>query len=167
MCARPSKKQLEQNDVPSKKTLFDHVKHIRQVQDPHYYVNLSDDDKKSFNVFMIIRALSMDEDIVEDMAELYVIFNKIPVPQFYKLLIALVPKSNRFYPWVKTRKLKHNADLLEYVSKRFNIPKYQANEYVNILILTKEGQEELVNICKIFGLEDVEIEKMFESRKYE
>ena len=69
-----SKKKLiesENSDAPKKKSLFDHVKHIRQVQDPNYYKELSSEDKKSFNHFMILRALSMDADIVEDMAMLY------------------------------------------------------------------------------------------------
>src|SRR5512137_329322 len=113
------------NEEPKRRTLFDHVKHIRQVQDPDYYKNLSDDDRKTFTHFMILRALSMDEAIVEDMAELYKILDKVPSAQFYQLLIALVPKSLKFYPWVKAGVLKHNKKLLEYVGKRFQVSKYQ------------------------------------------
>jgi hypothetical protein len=151
-------------DAPKKKSLFDHVKHIRQVQDPDYYTNLSDEDRKSFNHFMIVRALSMDEDILETMAQLYQIFDKVPSPQFYTLLIGLVPKSMRFYPWVKTKRMKHNKELLSYVAKRFQVAKYQANDYVNLLLRTENGQAELVNICKAFGLEDKEIEDLFETK---
>jgi hypothetical protein len=152
---------------PKKKSVFDHVKHIRQVQDPRYYTSLSDDDKKSFNHFMILRALSMDENLVESMAQLYQVLDKIPSPQFYQLLINIVPKSNRFYPWVKSRVLKHNKELLGYVAKRFKVAKYQANEYVNLLIRTEEGQAELIAICKAFGLEDKEVEALFEEKKDE
>ena len=147
--------------------MFDHVKHIRQIQDPDYYVNMSEDDRKSFNHFMILRALAMDDDLVEDMAQLYQIFDKIPSPQFYRLLIELVPRNNRFCPWVKSKVMKHNKLLLGYVSKRFKISKYQANDYVNILLRTEEGQGELVSICKAFGLEDKEVETLFEEPKYE
>jgi hypothetical protein len=159
------KKSSEVPNGPRRRNLFDHVKHIRQIQDPDYYVNLSEDDRKTFNHFMIIRALSMDEEILETMAQLYQILDKIPSPQFYQLLIALVPKSIRFYPWVKSRKMKHNKELLFYVTKRFQIATYQANEYVNILIRTEEGRGELVNILKCFGLEDKEIENLFEDKK--
>ena len=116
---------------------------------------------------MILRALAMDDILVEDMAQLYQYFDKIPSPQFYHLLIALVPKNNRFCPWIKSKVLKHDKKLLELVSKRFQIAKYQANEYVNILIRTEEGQGELVSICKVFGLEDKEIEDLFEEKKNE
>jgi hypothetical protein len=162
-----SLKKTENNNISKKKSLFDHVKHIRSVQDPNYYNNLSEDDRKSFNHFMIVRALAMDDYLVEDMAQLYQVFDKIPSPQFYQLLIALVPRNNNFCPWIKTRTLKHNKLLLSYVAKRFNVSKYQANDYVNLLLRTENGQSELVAICKAFGLENKEVEELFEAPKYE
>ena len=167
MNSKNSKKQPTENSGPKKLGLFDHVKHIRQVQDPNYYKNLSEEDRKTFNHFMIVRALSMDNYLVEDMAQLYQIFDKIPSAQFYTLLIALVPKSNQFYPWVKSRVMRHDKQLLELVAKRFKVPKYQANEYVNILLRTESGQAELVSICKAFGLADKEVENLFEEKKDE
>lgn len=164
---KSAKSNTTNPDAPKKRSLFDHIKQIRQVQDPDYYVNLSDEDRKSFNHFMIIRALSMDEQLVELMAQLYKIFDKIPSPQFYTLLIALVPKSMKFYPWVKSKRMKHNKELLTLVAKRFQVAKYQANEYVNILLRSEEGQAELVNICKAFGLEDKEVEDLFETKDNE
>ena len=155
------------NKGSKKRGLFDHVKHIRQVQDPNYYTNLSEDDRKSFNHFMILRALAMDDTLVEDMAQLYQIFDKIPSPQFYQLLIALVPKNYHFSPWVKSRVMKHNKVLLNYVAKRFQVSKYQANDYVNLLLRNEEGQGELVAICKAFGLGDKEVEELFEEVKYD
>jgi hypothetical protein len=161
------RKKADVDAGPKRKSLFDHVKHIRQVQDPAYYVNLSEDDRKSFTHFMILRALSMDEAIVEDMAQLYQVLDKIPSPQFYQLLIALVPRSNKFYPWVKARVMKHDKKLLQLVAQRFEVSKWQANDYVNLLLRTEEGQIELVNICKSFGLEDKEVEELFAEKKDE
>ena len=63
--------------------------------------------------------------------------------------------------------MKHNKILLGYVAKRFQVSKYQANDYVNILLRTEDGQGELVSICKAFGLEDKEIEDLFEEKKDE
>jgi wyosine [tRNA(Phe)-imidazoG37] synthetase (radical SAM superfamily) len=167
MSAKASKKKPEASEGPKRRSLFDHVKHIRQVQDPNYYVNLSEDDGKTFTHYMILRALSMDEAIVEDMAELYKILDKVPSAQFYQLLIALIPKNLKFYPWVKTRNMKHNKKLLELVAQRFKVPEYQAKDYCSLLILTEEGRIELVNICKTFGLEDREVEELFEEPDHE
>lgn len=114
---------------------------------------------------MIVRALSMDAAIVEEMAQLYQLFDKIPSPQFYQLLVALVPQDFRFYKWIKSRKMKHNKELLELVSKRFGVSKFEANDYVNLLLRSEEGQGELVNICRAFGLNEQEIEDIFAEKK--
>jgi len=160
----PPRKKKTTDELPKRKSVFDHVKAIRQIQDPNYYNNLSDDDKKSFTHFMIIRALSMDSDIVEDMAQLYQVIDKIPSPQFYQLLISLVPKSNRYYPWIKSKKFKHNKQLLELVAKRFVVSKFQANDYINLLLQCDGGQVELISICQAFGLSEKEIEEIFEEK---
>jgi hypothetical protein len=146
-----------------KKSLFDHVKEIRQVQNPDYYKTLSDDDKKSFNHFMIVRALSMDASIVEDMAQLYQIHDKIPSAQFYQLLIAIVPKSTRFFPWVKSKKIRYGKELVGYIGKRFKIPNYQANEYLGILISNPNGTSELQFILQSFGLNEIEMQNILDA----
>ena len=167
MSSKPSGKKSDKKSesLPKRKSLFDHVKAIRQLKDPNYYVNLSEDDRKTFNHFMIIRALSMDATIVEEMAQLYQIFDKIPSEQFYQLLVALVPKDFRFYPWIKSKHMKHKKELLELVAKRFGVSRHEASEYVSVLIRSENGQSELVNICRAFGNSEQEIEDLFDDKK--
>jgi hypothetical protein len=166
MKSKSSRKKSEKTEEgPKRRSLFDHVKHIRTTQDPNYYNNLSEDDRKSFNHFMILRALAMDELIIDEMASLYQYLDKIPSAQFYQLLIALVPNTNRFSPWIKAKVMKHNKELLSLVAKRFQVSRIQANDYVNLLLRSETGQWELEQICKSFGLEDKEVEELFESKK--
>lgn len=165
MKSKSSKKKSDAPEGPKRRSLFDHVKVIRSTQDPNYYNNLSEEDRKSFNHFMILRALSMDDSILEDIASLYQFLDKIPSPQFYQLLIALVPNTNRFSPWIKAKVMRHNKDLLALVAKRFQVSKVQANDYVNLLLRSNNGQWELEQICKSFGLEDKEVEELFAAKK--
>lgn len=155
------RKNSSGNDVVKSLSVFDHVNHIRQYQDIDYYDNLTDGDRNNFNHFMIIRVLSMDDSLVESMAKLYRFFDKIPSPQFYRLLISIVPKNSQYYPWVKTKIIRHNKDLLGYVSSLFKVSAYQATDYINILLDSESGQAELISICKSFGLSDGEVEKLF------
>lgn len=113
---------------------------------------------------MIVRALSMDAAIVEEMAQLYQLFDKIPSPQFYQLLVALVPQDFRFYKWIKSRKMKHKKELLQIVAKRFGVSQFEANDYINILLKTEDGQGELVSICRAFGMDDKEMEEVFDEK---
>jgi len=156
-------KKKSENTGPKKKSIFDHVKHIRQIQSPTYYLELSEEDKKSFNHFMILRALSMDANILEEMAQLYQVLDKIPSAQFYKLLIAIIPKSDKFYPWIKSKKLRHHKEILKLVGGRFQVPSYQANEYVSLLLTIPNGSVELEQILSSTGLTEKEIQEILDS----
>ena len=50
--------------VVKKKSLFDHIKQITDVQNPNYWDDISDDDKKSRSDYMVNRFLSMKMDWV-------------------------------------------------------------------------------------------------------
>ena len=114
---------------------------------------------------MILRALAMDNDVVQEMAFLYRYFNVIPSPQFYQLLVALTPKHNRWVPWIKTKVIKHSPDLLSLVAKHYQVSKRQANEYVNVLVATDEGLGKLVDLCQAMGLNDKEVENLFDKKE--
>lgn len=114
---------------------------------------------------MILRALAMDDEIVGEMAFLYRYFHFIPSPQFYQLLIALVPKNFRWVPWIKTKVIKHSPDLLNLVSKTYNVSHRQANEYVNVLVASEEGLEKLVELCSAMGLNESEINQLFDKKE--
>jgi hypothetical protein len=142
--------------------LFDHIKHIRGVQDPDYFKNLSDLDVKSFNHFMILKALSMNPALLEDVSTLFRYFDKIPSPQFYQLLIGLIPPDKKFYPWVKAKKQPYSNQLLELVARYFEISKKEAGEYATMLCSSEKGRKELEQLCRDFGLTDKEVESAME-----
>jgi len=142
--------------------LFDHVKHIRSVQNPNYYKNLNELDRKSFdnNHFMILRALSMNPVLVDDISVLFRYFDKIPPPQFYQLLIGLISPDKRFYPWVKGKKSPFGKGLLGLIAKYFEISEKEAVEYAALLSSTDNGKKELEELCRDFGLNEKEVESI-------
>lgn len=152
---RSPKAKLERKAIG----LFDHVKHIRTVQNPDYYNNLAEIDRKSFNHFMILRALSMDPQLLGVVSMIYRFFDIIPSPQFYQLLIAFIPKDSTFYPWISSKN-KYKKELLDLMTLRFEVSQQQAEEYVDLLSLTDEGVESLVYICQGFGKTDNEIQDL-------
>jgi hypothetical protein len=152
-------KKRVKSEKPKSIGLFDHVKHIRGVQDPNYYNNLSELDRKSFNHFIILQALSMDPQQLGNIAILYRFFDVIPSPQFYKLIISLIPKDPTYYPWIKSKK-KYNIELVELVARRFEISSHHSEEYIDILSSTSEGMDSLVYICQGFGKSNSEIEEL-------
>lgn len=139
--------------------LFDHVKHIKTVQDPNYFSNLSETEKKSFNHFMILQVLSMNPDLLETVSTLYRYFDVIPSLQFYKLLISFIPIDSTYYPWIKSKN-KYNKELVEIIANRFEVSSQNAEEYIDILSSTNNGRDSLVRICQGFGKSENEIEEL-------
>jgi hypothetical protein len=162
---RPAEKQSTDPTKQSKALgLFDHIKQITQIQNPDYFKNLSDEDKKSFNHFMILKSISMNPSRLEDVSVLYRYFSIIPSEQFYTLLIQLFPADRRYYPWVKSKKKgKASQQLLEYVMTKFECGPNEAREYVDLLNRTTDGQTELYDIVRGFGLAPKEVDKVLET----
>lgn len=155
-----SKKKKAKSETPKGLGLFDHIKHIQKFSNPDYFSTLTDLDKKTFNPFMILRALSMNPDNLEAVSFLYRYFDKIPHPQFYKLIISLFPPGG-YYPWIKgIKKHKYSKTLLELMVRKFEVSPTEATDYINLLDATQEGKKELFSIVRGFGHTDKEIEKI-------
>lgn len=137
--------------------LFDHLKQIREIQNPDYFKNLSEQDRKSFNHFIILKALSMNPENLDAVTTLYKYFDIIPSPQFYQLLISVIPQDSTYYPWIKAKN-RFKEELVDMFAKRFEVSNSQAEEYINLLSLTDEGINSLVQICQGFGKTEKEIE---------
>ena len=153
---------LDDADKQKGLSLFDHIKHIQKVQDPDYFKNLKDVDKKSFNHFMILRGLSMNPELLETISTLYGYFDIIPSPQFYTLLIGLIPLESprTFHPWIKGKKKPYTEELVKLVAKRYEVSETEAYDYIKIYMGTDSGIEELYDICRGYGLTDKEVEKL-------
>lgn len=156
---RDKSDQNSGEDKPKGIGLFDHVKFIKEVQDPDYFKDLSELDLKSFNHFMILRGLSMNPVLISDMAFMFKYFDIIPSPQFYTLLIALIPKGKSYDKWIKGKK-KYGKILLKLIAEKFECSLSESADYLDIIYKRKDGEKEVFDICRGFGLIDREIEKI-------
>jgi hypothetical protein len=155
-------KQKKTKETENKvRGLFDHVNHIREVKSPEYYQTLSDAERNSFNKYMLLRVLSMDSDIIEEMAFISKYFQNIPNEQFYKLLIEIVPKGRRFSKYIKKTTGNINETVLTCICDKFKIGQKDAIDYYNVFMTDEKGTKELVTLIENFGYSEKEIEKMF------
>lgn len=161
--------QKPKNNSNNQKTgLFDHIKHIQYTQDPQYYSNLSEEGKKSFNLFMVLRGLSMNPDFIEYASYLYRFLTIIPLDKFYKILIELYPRHQyrEFHPWIKSSKRKDGEEAQKYskvidlIVQKFEISRKEAGNYYKVFLSNKEGKEKLTNLIIGFGYSEKEVGKM-------
>ncbi len=167
---KPSKNDSEISNEEKKtlstktksKGLFDHINHIREVKSDDYYTNLSDVEKKSFSKYTLLMGLSMDVGSIESMAYLSRYFESIPNEQFYKVCCDLTPSGRKFCKWIKSSATKYNEELIEILSKHFQLGSDEVKDYCKILLKNESGISYITDICKLYGKTDKEIERLFE-----
>ena len=152
-------KSKKQHDGVKKLGLFDHINHIRNVKDKDYFNNLSTEEKKSFNHYMIFRFLSMDSEIISEISFLSKYFDKIPSENLYKLLIEIIP-SKKYTPYIKKTKSNYTDELVEIISKYCEVGSRTSIQYLDTLFQSQYGIDEVKNICRKIGKSDKEISKL-------
>jgi|TARA_S200002703_G_C3783456_1_gene241496 hypothetical protein len=147
-------------DKIKSKGLFDHINHIRKIQSNDYYDTLSEEDEKTFNIYMILRVLSMDPSIIDETSYLSKYIDSIPKKQFYKLCISVFPKTNRYFKYIKSKNKSPNEVLIECICNKFQIGKKDATDYHNIICSQENGKNEFHEILMDYGYNDKEIKKI-------
>lgn len=159
------KGKLTNDDIVRTRGLFDHVKHIRQVQSKDYYDTLNESERKTFSKFMILRVLSMDSKIVEEISYISKYMEVLPDKQFYDLLIRCVPKDYKFYPYIKKTAKDVNATIIKCITDKYQIGSSDASDYYSLFIQTESGLNNLVELIQSFGYSQSEVEKMFDVKE--
>jgi hypothetical protein len=109
--------------------------------------------------------LSMDDEVIENLAYVSKYFDIVPDNAYYKLMCDIIPQGRRYVKWIKANKPKYNAQLIETIAAHYKISKREAYAYCDHYTLTEEGISELIYICSMHGHSDLEIENMLESKE--
>ena len=157
---KSKKTSTEGSETPTVKALglFDHVNHIRNVQNPKYFSTLSDADKKSFAHVMLMKFLSMDRNALDSLSYIGKYQDGMPSENFYQVLIATVPRTKYFHPYIKPAKTKYSLEFYQMLAQWYECSSSEAEEYAEILSQTDSGLTEMINICKAYGLTEEEVE---------
>ena len=113
---------------------FDHIKNLHTKK--RRWDDFNDEEKKSFNVFIINKALSMNPNYlgIVNMIQNYTGLNQILSPkEVFNLYYSLLPTKFRFYKWIKGEKTKKDKDKAEYLAIHFKISTREAYDYLKIL----------------------------------
>tara|TARA_Y100000389_G_scaffold172786_1_gene181445 strand:+ start:92 stop:592 length:501 start_codon:yes stop_codon:yes gene_type:complete len=155
------RKKPSNNLGPKKKTLFDHINHIREKKNEKYFDTLTDEDKKTFVNYMVNRFLSMDMNLVEVIDELQKHAVGLKPKDYYRVLREVVPNGRAFHKYIKSAKEeKNNSDLVSLISEHFEVSKTNADEYIDLFKSTEKGTTELEELLVKYGKEPKEIKKL-------
>jgi len=115
-------------------TPFDHVKNLHTKK--RRWKDFNDEEKKSFNVFIINKALSMNPNYlgIINMVQNFTGLNQIlSQKEVFNLYFNLLPTKFRFYRWIKGVKTKKDKEKAEHLAMHFKVSTREAYDYLNIL----------------------------------
>ena len=113
---------------------FDHIKNLHTKK--RCWDDFNDEEKKSFNVFIINKALSMNPNYlgIVNMVQNFTGLNQIlSQKEVFNLYYSLLPNKFRFYKWIKGEKTKKDKEKAEYLATHFKVSIREAYDYLQIL----------------------------------
>ena len=126
--------------------IFDWLNQITYDKQP--WNSFTEEDKKSFEPYMIHRFLSMNPEYIE-FVSLVQTFPYTDKEKIYNIYLYMIPKKKMFLKYIKSSLKKKQEKLLGYVASYYECSLGEANEYIDILrengvkdILNKMGVDE-------------------------
>ena len=115
---------------------FDHIKNLHTKQ--RTWDNFNDEEKKSFNVYIINKALSMNPNYLDivNMVQRYT-NNMLNPKEVFNLYYDLLPNKFRFYKWIKGTKDK-NKEKYQILAQHFKCSSREVKDYMELLDTNKK-----------------------------
>ena len=132
--------------------IFDWLKQI--TYEKQSWDSFTEEDKTSFNPYMMHRFLSMNPEYIEFVN----LIQNIPYTEkekIYKLYLYMIPKKNMFLKYIKSTKTKTREELLQHLASYYECSLCEADEYYHML-----HNDTIKSILKKKGIDDKEIKKL-------
>ena len=113
---------------------FDHIKNLHTKK--RHWEDFNDEEKKSFNIFIINKGLSMNPNYlgIVNMVQNFTGLNQVlSQKEEFNIYFKLLPNKFRFYKWIKGQKTNKEKDKAEYLAMHFKVSTREAYDYLKIL----------------------------------
>ena len=113
---------------------FDHIKNLHTKK--RRWDDFNDEEKKSFNVFIINKGLSMNPDYlgIVNMVQNFTGLNQVISPkEVFNIYFNLLPNKFKFYKWIKGEKTKKDKEKAECLAMYYKVSIREAYDYLKIL----------------------------------
>jgi hypothetical protein len=113
---------------------FDHIKNLHTKK--RCWEDFNDEEKKSFNIFIINKGLSMNPNYlgIVNMVQNFTGLNQIiSSKEVFNIYFNLLPNNFRFYKWIRGEKTKKDKEKAEYLAMHFKVSTREAYDYLQLL----------------------------------
>jgi hypothetical protein len=145
-------KHTTKKEVSKKMSIFDWLKEI--TYNKSSWNSFTEEDRESFNPYMVHRFLSMNPDYV-DFVNTVQIVPYTSKERVYNIYLYTIPKKDMWLKYIKSTKTKRQEAMLKYIATYYECSLGEAEEYVDIL-----KDNGIKTILKQSGVDDKEIKKL-------
>jgi hypothetical protein len=145
-------KRTTKKEVSKKMSIFDWLKEITYNKSP--WNSFTEEDRESFNPYMVHRFLSMNLDYVEFVNTVQTV-PYTSKERIYNIYLYTIPKKDMWLKYIKSTKTKRQEAMLKYIATYYECSLGEAEEYADIL-----RDNGIKNILKQSGVDDKEIKKL-------
>jgi hypothetical protein len=145
-------KRTTKKEVSKKLTIFDWLKEITYNKSP--WNSFTEEDRESFNPYMVHRFLSMNPDYVDFVNTVQTV-PYTSKERIYHIYLYTIPKRDMWLKYIKSTKTKRQEAMLKYIATYYECSLGEAEEYADIL-----RDNGIKNILKQSGVDDKEIKKL-------
>lgn len=110
-------------------TLYDHILNITFHK--RKWNKLSEEERKTANMYMISRFLSMEHSYIDLINEIQTI--NLPQNYLYDLYIGIIPKQKKYIKYIKKSVKEINGDDIKLLSEILHVSQREAQEYIDNL----------------------------------
>jgi len=143
------------------KTIFNHIDQLTTVDDSEYFINLSEEDAKTYNIYMINRFLSMNPSWADMVNEIQQYSYQLKGGGIHRVYNEILPKKKIFLKYVKPKdNKKYNPIAISILKKYFEIGESQAKEYYDTYMSSKVLLYSFLDIIKLYGLSKSDYKKV-------
>jgi hypothetical protein len=124
------------------------------------WVDLTEEEKKATEPYMIIMILSMHPDFLDICNEFqrYAISSQLTPKEVYGFFNDVLPKKSYYSTWIKNKKeSSYNELLMGIFAKEYVCSRSQAEEYLDLLFNTN-NLEGVVKVVSKYGYSEAEVE---------
>lgn len=147
------KKKSTDEQVEKSKSMFDILNGIYQDQSVDFFNSLTEAELKTYrsSKYIMNRFISMTPEYIP-IVDAIQTYSTIPEKYHYLFFSNILPKKKVYSKYIKSSvNLKYNQDLIKLIAKHYSVSTTHAIEYIDILM--QQDKQELINICKSYGID--------------
>ena len=116
--------------------------------------SLSESEKKSFNVFIMHRMFSMDEELMEIVAHVQK-YSNLSTSIVYNIWFKLLPKQRLNIKYIKKTKKEESEDLIKIFASYYQLSIREMTEYIDFI-----DKDDVIKILHGMGYTIKEVKKL-------